>query len=263
MPTFKKNITPYYFYCLTLILGSQLIAKPPQEIPEELYDSYTLNQQIPVLPWYIDGSYPPEFPTFYSSDVVDRNIERVTRKEVSYYNETDRWLYEALEQFPVAGKEVAIIGSVEPWYESVILAYGGSPVTIEYNKIVTNDTRLQLMTVEEYEKSPKKFDVILSISSTEHDGLGRYGDPLNPHGDLECLQKIKEQMLTKDGLLFLAVPTGKDCLVWNAHRIYGPLRLPLLLKGWRTLNCFGFPSDVYTRDLGYHAFQPVFVLSPT
>ena len=33
-------------------------------------------------------------------------------------------------------------------------------------------------------------DVGLSISSFEHDGLGRYGDPLNPNGDLETMKSI-------------------------------------------------------------------------
>jgi hypothetical protein len=34
-----------------------------------------------------------------------------------------------------------------------------------------------------------------------------------------------------NGLLILAVPIGEeDKLEWNAHRVYGPLRLPLLLN---------------------------------
>ena len=31
---------------------------------------------------------------------------------------------------------------------------------------------------------------------------------------------------------------GVDCVVWNAHRIYGRHRLPLLLRGWRLLGFF-------------------------
>ena len=35
------------------------------------------------------------------------------------------------------------------------------------------------------------FDVVLSISSFEHDGLGRYGDPLNPDGDLAAMRSTR------------------------------------------------------------------------
>ncbi len=32
------------------------------------------------------------------------------------------------------------------------------------------------------------FDMALSISSFDHDGLGRYGDPLDPVGDLKAMR---------------------------------------------------------------------------
>lgn len=38
--------------------------------------------------------------------------------------------------------------------------------------------------------------------------------------------------LSPHGLLYLAVPVGRDRVYWNAGRVYGHIRLPLLLKGW-------------------------------
>ena len=35
------------------------------------------------------------------------------------------------------------------------------------------------------------------------------------------------------GRLLLSVPVGPDALVWNLHRRYGAVRLPLLLHGWQ------------------------------
>ena len=114
------------------------------------------------------------------------------------------------------------------------------------------------MTVSEYENNPLQFDVIVTISSLEHDGLGRYGDPLDPWGDVKTMTKIKG-MLKEGGLLFLSVPVGQDAIYWNAHRVYGTLRLPLLLKEWETLETCGFsPIDLLTP--GYSGHQPVFVL---
>jgi len=39
-------------------------------------------------------------------------------------------------------------------------------------------------------------------------------------------------LVRPEGLLFLAVPIGRDSLVWNAHRIYGEKRFNLLTAGW-------------------------------
>ena len=117
------------------------------------------------------------------------------------------------------------------------------------------------MTVAEYEKSPKTFDAIISISSIEHDGLGRYGDPVNPFGDIQAMQKLKS-MLKDDGLLFFAVPIGKDRLVWNAHRIYGKLRLPLLLAGWEIIDSPRFSPQDLEQDNTGRIHQPVLVLKP-
>jgi len=36
--------------------------------------------------------------------------------------------------------------------------------------------------------------------------------------------------------------------VWDAHRIYGRIRLPLLLKGWRVLDTFGLNDGLFDID---------------
>ncbi len=50
-------------------------------------------------------------------------------------------------------------------------------------------------------------DRALSLSSFDHDGLGRYGDPINPIGDLVAMETVKQD-LRSDGLLFLTIPIG-------------------------------------------------------
>ena len=107
-------------------------------------------------------------------------------------------------------------------------------------------------------------NAVFSISSFEHDGLGRYGDPLNPNGDIESMSRMKT-LLDKDGLMYLAVPLGIDTVVWNAHRFYGRVRLPMLLEGWEVVDTFGV--DEQTLDmvmpLTHTAYQPIFVLRNT
>jgi len=115
---------------------------------------------------------------------------------------------------------------------------------------------LTVLTLEEYWKSPVCFDAAFSISSFEHSGLGRFGDKLNPEGDLEAMSDAGK-MIRSDGILYLSVPIGKDRLIWNAHRIYGPIRLPMLLKEWELVDSFGFDKSLFGQD-GY--VQPIFVL---
>ncbi len=229
-----------------------------QIIPGHLLNSYTLNGRIPIKTWYIDEAYPDSIPIIYTYEQVENLKESAENRNQFYYGATDSYLYDALDHFPIQGMSVAIMGSRTPVYESIVLASGGNPTTIEYNKIISQHPHVNTMTVKEYEENPVLFDAIFSISSYEHDGLGRYGDPLNPNGDLIAMEKTKP-MLKKGGLLYLAVPLGKDCLVWNAHRIYGKIRLPMLIDGWEIVGTYGFAQSDYDRE---DTHQPVFVLRP-
>lgn len=53
----------------------------------------------------------------------------------------------------------------------------------------------------------------------EHVGLGRYGDPLDPDGDLKAMAEL-QRVVAPGGDLLLVVPVGKPRLMYNAHRIY-------------------------------------------
>ena len=53
----------------------------------------------------------------------------------------------------------------------------------------------------------------------EHIGLGRYGDPIDPDGDLSAIQELM-RVLKPGGDLLIAVPVGVSRICFNAHRIY-------------------------------------------
>ncbi len=53
----------------------------------------------------------------------------------------------------------------------------------------------------------------------EHIGLGRYGDRLDPEGDLKAIAELK-RVLAVGGQLLFVVPVGKARIMFNAHRIY-------------------------------------------
>lgn len=57
------------------------------------------------------------------------------------------------------------------------------------------------------------------MHTIEHIGLGRYGDPIDPLGDIKAIKEIK-RVLAQNGNFFFAVPIGKPLICFNAHRIY-------------------------------------------
>ena len=57
------------------------------------------------------------------------------------------------------------------------------------------------------------------MHTIEHIGLGRYGDKLDPNGDLKAIKELK-RVLSVNGNLLFVVPIGKPKMMFNAHRIY-------------------------------------------
>lgn len=69
---------------------------------------------------------------------------------------------------------------------------------------------------------PFENNSILSLSCmhvVEHLGLGRYGDQLDPNGDLKAIAELT-RVLGNGGTLLFVVPIGKPRVIFNAHRIY-------------------------------------------
>lgn len=62
-------------------------------------------------------------------------------------------------------------------------------------------------------------DSISCMHTIEHIGLGRYGDMLDPEGDIRAIQELK-RVTKPGGNLLLVTPVGKPRIQFNAHRIY-------------------------------------------
>jgi len=71
-------------------------------------------------------------------------------------------------------------------------------------------------------KLPFKTNSVDSIScmhTIEHIGLGRYGDPIDPNGDLKAIAELKRICASKGHIIFVT-PVGKPKIFYNAHRVY-------------------------------------------
>lgn len=75
-----------------------------------------------------------------------------------------------------------------------------------------------------------------SLHVIEHIGLGRYGDPLDPRGSAKASRELA-RVLAPGGTLYVSVPTGRDCVCFNGHRIFSPRALKAMFTG---LTCTAF-----------------------
>ena len=231
-----------------------------RDIPEFFKNGYTLGGKVRVIDYYFNEGANRRY-YHYPRDFVEMFINKAKDKKTLHYETTDPFLYEALDKHSIKGKTVLIQGSEEPCYEALAFLNGAESVTmVEYQKVTTDYPNFEIMTAEDFSESNGKYDCAFSISSVEHSGLGRYGDDLDPEGDLKAMDDLRSR-LNSGGLCFLAVPMGEDCVFWNAHRQYGRVRFPMLIKGFEVIGEYGWQDsdfDILARK-GLTK-QPVIVL---
>eukprot|EP01147_Barroeca_monosierra_P008327 gene8327-873_t len=186
------------------------------------------------------------------------------------FSQTQKWFIEALRKYKhlVERKNAIVWGSMNPWYEAMLLAANANHVTtVEYNKLTFSNTRMTTLQPHELKQTREKkwprFDVAVSTSSFDHDGLGRYGDPKDPFGDIKAM-KIARCLLNPGGILFFSVPIGPDVTVYNLHRRYGSIRLPAILEHWEIVDIIGWESQRLNMPADYRrSYEPIFVLKKT
>lgn len=134
------------------------------------------------------------------------------------------WLYMAVRDFAwlIQGRHAVVFGAIQNTVESLALAAGAARVTVvEYVKTEYEHSAIDSVLMEDVEgnywgrtgaaSSREKgnsssestntvagvldgqVDVAFAIASFDHDGLGRYGDPLCPDCDLMDMDLLREQ----------------------------------------------------------------------
>lgn len=220
----------------------------PYDIPSEFMEDYTMNGRVKFVrrgKHYKQIYLGKKRPTWNKEMVEAWKAQALTGDFGfgSYGGADTKAVFQGLQVTGIKNMSVLVVGSEVPWVESLCLALGARRVTtLEYGTIETDHPQLETYTPKLFrsaylEGKLEPFDTVVSFSSLEHSGLGRYGDALNPWGDLMAVARI--WCVTKDdGLLFLGVPSGPDCVKFNAHRIYGRVRYPFLVTNWEKVDSF-------------------------
>ena len=86
------------------------------------------------------------------------------------------------EYVPVENKHVLVIGSNRPWIEIILLSKGVQQITtLDYNPYPCNHPNITTISPMDFTKlvlsnRAPMFDAMITFSSLEHSGLGRYSD---------------------------------------------------------------------------------------
>lgn len=81
----------------------------------------------------------------------------------------------------------------------------------------------------------------------EHIGLGRYGDPLDAHGDSRACSEL-QRVLAPGGDLLFVVPVGRPRVCFNAHRVYSYAMVLALFPGCELLQFSLAPDPGHGAD---------------
>ena len=132
------------------------------------------------------------------------------------------------------GSSVMMVGVMSGYVPTVFIDFRPLKVTL-HNLISVAGDILRL---------PFADNSIMSLSSLhviEHIGLGRYGDPLDVLGSLKAARELT-RVLAPGGALYLSVPTGRDRVCFNAHRVFSPDALKAIFASL-TCTAFAFVDD--------------------
>jgi len=205
-------------------------------------------------------------PTVFTQQEVEQYVARARagRPYDPSYPGAANLVAEAAGEVNVTGRRVLVIGSQTPWVEAVLLMKGARQVvTLEYGLFHSEHPAWEILRPAEFHQRYKtgslgQFEAVFTYSSVEHSGLGRYGDSLNPWGDIIAVGQAW-CVASPGAKLALAVPTsvhsGEDVIEYNAHRVYGPGLYPFLATNWQ----FSWPMEDIKRNGNGPLYQPIFI----
>ncbi len=132
---------------------------------------------------------------------------------------------------------------------SEVSFYDYRPPVIHITNLTCNHTDLT-----KFDESINPQASVSCMHVIEHIGLGRYGDILDPTGDLKAIHNLTSYVQPGGKLLFV-VPVGQPAVWFNAHRVYDPTDVvSYFAESFKLEEFFFIPSDlknppIITTDL--------------
>lgn len=218
---------------------------PPRSLQITYSDQLTLNGYGYMRSHYFDNRQKAnEYWGWYSNKI--NAIIQQTEINSTPFSSDGASIYYATKYYNISGQIGIVISSKAPWVEAFCIKNGAQKLlVVNQQKVITDFNKIEVINpiqlAESWDEIAEEFDFAAAFSTIQHIGLGRYGDPIDPFGDVNEVHKLR-CLLKPNGLLFLGVPAGMDGVFFNSHRVLGRLRLPMLFEGFELLSVF-YGSD--------------------
>jgi ssDNA-binding Zn-finger/Zn-ribbon topoisomerase 1 len=203
----------------------------------------------------------------WNSDMIEEMLKICNNKEYDklspndYPNSSLQFVTVFNKYINPCNKKCLVLGSISPWVECLLIHFNAKSVTtLDYITPECNYNKINIIKMEDYKKE-NKYDIIISFSSIEHDGLGRYGDPINPNGDINAC-KNAYNMLNDNGIFICGIPIGDGCIEGNFHRIYNKKRIDKLFCIFsKYIGCVSYPNcdEILNFSGNNWQNQPIFI----
>ena len=257
--------------------------KPPKNIPNWLLEDFSYSGRVNIeyeaplgggtgknkIPCYYDDSTGKHHFSHWEQSLFD--IINANLASGGFRGPYGKKYSDMLDDFmknhvDLKGKHVMVVGSHTPWLEVMALRNGAKKVlSVDYNEINSDHPQVETMPIMELNKkflnrTLPQFDVLISYSSVEHSGLGRYGDNLNPWGDVIAMAR-GWCLLKPGGRAMIGVPTKeKDTIYFNGSRHYGPVQYPHLFANWNQIHSnIDYAEAEEVAKSCYYCYQPLVV----
>lgn len=265
------------------------VLSPPDvyDVPPAILEMFLYERRVPIHYFFMnDNDWSSDKQDKYKQQWTQRVLEvlqdqiRNGTLDGSYGRQESLNIQHAIKDHmldQVKDGHVLVIGSQTPWIEAILLYFGAAKITtLEYSKIVPEHPKLNVLTPKDLRNqvlsgNPPAFDAMVTFSSLEHSGLGRYGDALNPWGDLITMAQTW-CLMKPGGRALVGVPSGADHLYFNTNRLYGKLMSSHLFANWNQIHStyrdFG-PEGLKQKASNFcenddsnleYCFQPITIL---
>jgi SAM-dependent methyltransferase len=129
----------------------------------------------------------------------------------------------------VASSVTGFISSLLVFRKVEVVDIRPNTSTIEGLSFIQSDAT----NLKEFEDS--SVESISSLHAGEHFGLGRYGDPIDPDAHIKFMKSLT-RVLKPGGRLYYAIPSGREKVYFNAHRVLSPHTVVSGFEGLRLLS---------------------------
>lgn len=195
------------------------------------------------------------FQIIYDSNRYVRRLARMLGFGYSYSSEvrTSRFIEYSwvLRNLDVPFGRMLDVGSTGSTFPILLASFGYDVYSIdvrEYEWKTHPNLTAVVGDIRKTEFPNRFFDRVTAVSTIEHVGLGRYGDPLDPDGDRKALLEIA-RILKPQGKLLMTMPFGRMA-VSKLHRVYDKETLKTLVEGFKVekMELFGVKDGYWFRS---------------